>query len=120
MVWSNTTSGLAIWFASSAFACDTIAANATGSARGSVNRRYSSWNIVSRSCGVLPPPIPSSTSPMNGRTTTALPVRILSSITALNRPTPPAGTTSSATRAAMKSASLASDVPPGATARKRI
>ena len=57
---------------------------------------------------------------MNGVTPTALPARILSSVTALNRPTPPAGITSSATRAGMKSASLASDVPPGAVARNRI
>ena len=39
IVWSNTTSGLAIWFASSACACDAIAANAVGSARGCVKRR---------------------------------------------------------------------------------
>ena len=38
----------------------------------------------------------------------------------LNRPTPPASATSSAARAEMKSASLASDVPPGAVARNRI
>ena len=57
---------------------------------------------------------------MNGRTASALPFSSLSSTTSDNVPTPPAGITSSATRAAKKSASLASDVPPGALARNRI
>ena len=44
----------------------------------------------------------------------------LSTTTSENGPAPPAGITSSATRAAKKSASLASDVPPGAMALNRI
>jgi hypothetical protein len=69
---------------------------------------------------VLPPAIPSAISLMNGVTATALPTSILSSAASLNRPTPPAAITLPATRAGMKSASLASDVPPGAVARNRI
>ena len=64
--------GSPIWLASSASACAFIAANAVGSARGCVNRRYSSWNIVSRSRGALPPRMPSRISVMNGRTASAL------------------------------------------------
>ena len=116
----NTTSGLAIWFASSARACDPTAANAVESARGCVNRKYSNWNIVSRSRGALPPRIPSRISVMNGRTASALAASSLSSTTSESFPTPPAGITSSAVRAAKKSASLASEVPPGALAVNRI
>ena len=57
---------------------------------------------------------------MNGRTASAFAVSSLSRTTSENFPTPPAGITSSAARAAKKSASLASDVPPGALAVNRI
>src|SRR4030095_6062746 len=120
VVCAKTTPGLESWFATSAFASSLIAAKDAGSARGCVKRRWSSWNIVSRSCGVLPPRMPWLISPMNGATATALADSSLSSVTWLNWPTPPAGTIAPATRADGKSASLASDVPPEAKARNRI
>ena len=57
---------------------------------------------------------------MNGWTASDFPFTSLSITTWENAPIPPAGMTSSATRAEKKSASLASDVPPGAVARNRI
>ena len=120
MAWLNTTSGLAIWFASSALACDAIAANAVGSARGCVNRRYRSWNIVSRSCGVLPPPMPCVDFVDERRHGDRLAGEDLVEHHGAEPPDAAGGDDVVRDAGGMKSASLASDVPPGAAARNRI
>ncbi len=102
---ANAKDGLACWFARIAFPCAVCAANASWSARGAVNERLISWNIVSRSLGEARPLKPSSVSPMIGETLAIVPASTLRRSIALNRPRPVTDddTTWEAVRAGTKS-----------------
>jgi hypothetical protein len=91
-----------------------------GSARGCVKRMWINWKSVSTSLGDALPDMPSSSSPMNGDADAIFPVSTRRRSALLNLPRPPAVTAAVALLAGTKSASLASEVPPGLTARNRI
>jgi hypothetical protein len=79
-----------------------------------------SWNIFSRSRREDPPRSPSSVSPISALTAVLAPASAFARSWRDNVPKPLCPITSSAVLAAMKSASLANEVPPGLTALTRI